>query len=243
MALAESVSDPAQPPPLFVVPSAEPQPMAAPPMDPFAAQAPPAPFVAPAPMDPFAAPAPMFAAAQVEAPSPRRRARGGLWILALLLFAATAVCAYALVRRLESAPTIASKTTKEKKPAKVDEDESSSSATAQEDEASSTSASTSASHSASKASTSASASPSTSTTTSASAPPTASESAAVAADMTALSTTAGGASHRVFVDGRVVGEGPGPMTAPCGPHEVKIGSLGTPKIVDLPCGGAITITP
>jgi hypothetical protein len=33
------------------------------------------------------------------------------------------------------------------------------------------------------------------------------------------------------------------MQAPCGQHQVKIGSQGAEKVVDLPCGGAITITP
>jgi len=60
--------------------------------------------------------------------------------------------------------------------------------------------------------------------------------------MTSLTTTAAGAGHRVYVDGRVLGEGPGPLLAPCGSHEVKVGSQGTAKTLDLPCGGAITLT-
>jgi hypothetical protein len=49
--------------------------------------------------------------------------------------------------------------------------------------------------------------------------------------------------HRIFVDGRVVGAGPDPLTVKCGHHTVKIGSAGKPRIKDLPCGGEITLPP
>ncbi|GAC1542096.1 MAG: hypothetical protein NVS3B10_06560 [Polyangiales bacterium] len=51
-----------------------------------------------------------------------------------------------------------------------------------------------------------------------------------------------GAGHRVFVDGRVVGEGPGPLEVPCGRHAVKVGSGGKTQSLDLPCGGETTLT-
>ena len=49
--------------------------------------------------------------------------------------------------------------------------------------------------------------------------------------------------RRVFVDGRAVGETPAIVTAPCGTHEVKVGSKGTPQTVDIPCGGRVTVRP
>jgi hypothetical protein len=45
------------------------------------------------------------------------------------------------------------------------------------------------------------------------------------------------AGRRVFVDGRVVGEGPGALVVPCGARTVQIGSKGTPRAMVLPCGG------
>ena len=50
------------------------------------------------------------------------------------------------------------------------------------------------------------------------------------------------AGHRIFLDGRVVGDGAQPAVVPCGPHDVKIGSAGTPQRVDVPCGGSLTLT-
>ena len=47
--------------------------------------------------------------------------------------------------------------------------------------------------------------------------------------------------HRVYVDGRLVGESGRDMTLPCGPHKVKVGSQGTEKAVVLPCGGRLDV--
>lgn len=48
--------------------------------------------------------------------------------------------------------------------------------------------------------------------------------------------------HRVYVDGRLVGESGGrDITLPCGPHKVKVGSQGTEKAVVLPCGGRLDV--
>ncbi len=44
------------------------------------------------------------------------------------------------------------------------------------------------------------------------------------------------AGHRVFVDGRVVGDGSKPALLPCGPHQVRIGSAGTNQSVQVACG-------
>lgn len=45
------------------------------------------------------------------------------------------------------------------------------------------------------------------------------------------------AGHRVFVDGRVVGEGQVAWPVACGRHVAKIGSRGKDQTVDVPCGG------
>jgi hypothetical protein len=49
--------------------------------------------------------------------------------------------------------------------------------------------------------------------------------------------------RRVFVDGRAVGETPAIVVAPCGTHEVKVGSKGNPQTVDIPCGGRVSVRP
>jgi hypothetical protein len=49
--------------------------------------------------------------------------------------------------------------------------------------------------------------------------------------------------HRIYVDGRVVGSGPEPVTVKCGRHSIKIGSAGKAHLKDLPCGGEITLIP
>jgi hypothetical protein len=52
-----------------------------------------------------------------------------------------------------------------------------------------------------------------------------------------ISTPPDAAGHRVFVDGRYAGVSPGPIKVRCGQHVVKVGSGGTPRAVDVPCGG------
>jgi hypothetical protein len=53
----------------------------------------------------------------------------------------------------------------------------------------------------------------------------------------------GPSGRRVFVDGRAIGETPATVTAPCGTHEVRVGSKGTPQTVDIPCGGRVVVRP
>lgn len=48
--------------------------------------------------------------------------------------------------------------------------------------------------------------------------------------------------HRVFVDGRVVGSGGAPLVVRCGKHEVRVGSRGRRRTVEVPCGGDLTVT-
>lgn len=71
----------------------------------------------------------------------------------------------------------------------------------------------------------------------ASATATAKPAGAADAEHTVLNTEGAPAGHRVFFDGRVLGEPPSPFTVRCGRHEIRIGSKGTPRNVDLPCGG------
>jgi serine/threonine protein kinase len=53
----------------------------------------------------------------------------------------------------------------------------------------------------------------------------------------ALRTPASRWSHRLFVDGRLVGETGSDVTLPCGVHAVQVGGRGVPRRVDVPCGG------
>jgi hypothetical protein len=49
--------------------------------------------------------------------------------------------------------------------------------------------------------------------------------------------------HRLFVDGRVVGETPTPVLVSCGAHTIKVGSAGREQLIDVPCGGGVTVDP
>jgi hypothetical protein len=49
------------------------------------------------------------------------------------------------------------------------------------------------------------------------------------------------AGHRVYVEKKVVGESPGTFTVRCGWHSVKVGSQGTEKNVNVPCGGDVEV--
>ena len=53
---------------------------------------------------------------------------------------------------------------------------------------------------------------------------------------------ASSAGHRIFVDEKVVGTAPDPVRVRCGTHSIRIGSRGVPRTVDVPCGGAVSIT-
>ncbi len=55
-----------------------------------------------------------------------------------------------------------------------------------------------------------------------------------------LTTSRSAAGHRVFVDGKLVGQGTGSFRVACGRHTVKVGSSGTPASLDVPCGGEVT---
>jgi serine/threonine protein kinase len=55
-----------------------------------------------------------------------------------------------------------------------------------------------------------------------------------------LTTSRSAAGHRVFVDGKLVGQGTASFRVACGRHTVKVGSSGPPQSLDVPCGGEIT---
>jgi eukaryotic-like serine/threonine-protein kinase len=73
--------------------------------------------------------------------------------------------------------------------------------------------------------------------------PAGSDPAAAAAGTGTILTKASAAGHRIFVDDRVVGNSPDPVDVRCGPHNVRIGSAGTPRDVEIPCGGSIVVNP
>lgn len=51
-----------------------------------------------------------------------------------------------------------------------------------------------------------------------------------------VNTASAQPGHRIFYDGRVVGETPAAVALPCGSHTIKLGSAGTPRTLDFPCG-------
>jgi serine/threonine protein kinase len=73
--------------------------------------------------------------------------------------------------------------------------------------------------------------------------PAGSDPAAAAAGTGTILTKPSAAGHRIFVDDRVVGNSPDPVAVRCGPHNVRIGSAGTPRDVEIPCGGSIVVNP
>ena len=98
------------------------------------------------------------------------------------------------------------------------------------------------------ASASASSKPAVSAAPSASAPATASGAASAATGTASppgygeVRSPASSAGHRIFVDDKVVGTAPDPVRVRCGSHSIRIGSHGVARTVDVPCGGAVSIT-
>ncbi len=88
-------------------------------------------------------------------------------------------------------------------------------------------------------STTASATPAPSATATATAEPTTAPQAGAQEGILDTGTAASG--RRVFVDGKVVGQTPLKQAIRCGPHRVKVGSSGTEKPVQIPCGGSVTV--
>ncbi len=65
----------------------------------------------------------------------------------------------------------------------------------------------------------------------------------LAPDMGQIDLPAAAAGHRVFVDGKVAGEGSASLRVKCGARNVRIGSAGVEKKVEVPCGGSVTLAP
>lgn len=54
--------------------------------------------------------------------------------------------------------------------------------------------------------------------------------------------TAGAApGRRIFVDEKTVGQTPEAVVVKCGSRNVRLGSTGSTHVVDVPCGGEITV--
>jgi hypothetical protein len=47
--------------------------------------------------------------------------------------------------------------------------------------------------------------------------------------------------HRIYLDGHVIGEGPGPLRVSCGPHVIRLGSAGRELSALVPCGGVVRV--
>jgi serine/threonine-protein kinase len=81
----------------------------------------------------------------------------------------------------------------------------------------------------------------TATTTSTAAPTASSDVPVAGASEGILVFPASAAGHRVYVDGKVKGDGATPVVVACGKHTVKIGSAGEPADVDVPCGKTLNL--
>ncbi len=58
-----------------------------------------------------------------------------------------------------------------------------------------------------------------------------------------LHTPIEASAHRIFVDGRFACVSGKTITLGCGPHVVKVGSMGKPQHVTVPCGGELSVMP
>lgn len=63
----------------------------------------------------------------------------------------------------------------------------------------------------------------------------------IPADASVLSTEDARPGHRIFVDGRTLGQTPDSVLVKCGPARIKIGSAGQTRTIDLPCGREIRV--
>ncbi|MFO0739990.1 MAG: serine/threonine-protein kinase [Labilithrix sp.] len=77
---------------------------------------------------------------------------------------------------------------------------------------------------------------------SASAPIPAGSRPVVPPEMTLVRTEGSSVGRRIFLDGQAVGQTPSSVTVSCGSHELRIGSSGLARRMDLPCGGEVTLT-
>lgn len=49
--------------------------------------------------------------------------------------------------------------------------------------------------------------------------------------------------HRLYVDGKLLGDSDGPVVVECGTRIIKLGTAGYSKSIAVPCGGEIAVTP
>lgn len=64
----------------------------------------------------------------------------------------------------------------------------------------------------------------------------------IPSDMGRVDLPPGAAGHRVYADGRVVGDGSQSVLVRCGKHEMRLGSTGAAQDVDVPCGRSVMMT-
>ena len=76
-------------------------------------------------------------------------------------------------------------------------------------------------------------------------PPASTSSVAPAEDIPAgmgrMKTTGAAPGRRIFVDEKTVGQTPDAVLVKCGARAIKLGSAGTTRTVDVPCGGEIAV--
>jgi transposase-like protein len=68
-------------------------------------------------------------------------------------------------------------------------------------------------------------------------------SSAPPASLGTIVTTTTSHEHRIFVDGRTVGETGSAIAVRCGHHQARYGSHGRWQTIDVPCGGQYTLQP
>lgn len=64
---------------------------------------------------------------------------------------------------------------------------------------------------------------------------------ATAATMGSIVPTVKG--HRLYLDGKLVGDSAGAIAVPCGQHTIKVGTAGVSKSIAVPCGGELAVSP
>jgi hypothetical protein len=72
--------------------------------------------------------------------------------------------------------------------------------------------------------------------------PSASASTASGAKTGLLKTTGLAPGRRIFIDDLTMGQTPDSVSVPCGSHRLKLGSMGVPRTVEIPCGGEIAVS-
>lgn len=225
------------------IPPEAPQPLAGVAADPFAA--PPPPFTPFSPAEIPAAPEMLAPMPPPLQPAPATTSKGPLvfgLVAAVLLIGGAGAAGLALRHRPPTAPPVAATTAKPAAttPTRTAEPTRAPTATA-------TATATAPAVASGTAATATTASATASAPTTAEKLPDPPKTAATVADPPAgakegiLDTGTAASGRRVFVDGKVVGQTPLKQAIRCGLHQVKVGSSGTEKAVQIPCGGSVTV--